>query len=265
MTPPASGADFPIKLQICSLVALAVTDRAEIRFRAERRIGELMAMQQETGSKTDPVSRTSTLAEADVSTGSETDPVGRATAGRPSDKIGSRTDPISRSPTLASSLVNGSLVDPLTRSTARAAAAVAPNHRPKSVQGSDTSSATLSDLGNQFASVQGSDTGILMGPARTHQFGAIAAYRDRICGNSADRTDDCAHVQRGMPHAAARMPAQPAYRQPRPCWPAPRLPPPPSGAMGGADRESTTSKGSTTAWVSRAAQARAPRLFFLGG
>lgn len=57
----------------------------EIRFRAERRLGELMVAQRET--------------------------VGLATAGRPSSKIGSAADPISRAPTLAEAGIDKHLAD----------------------------------------------------------------------------------------------------------------------------------------------------------
>lgn len=58
---------------------------AEIRIRAERRIGELMAAQRDAGEL--------------------------ATAGRPSDKIGSKTNPISAAPTLAEAGIDKSLAD----------------------------------------------------------------------------------------------------------------------------------------------------------
>lgn len=58
---------------------------AEIRIRAERRIGELMAAQRDAGAM--------------------------ATAGRPSDKIGSRTNPISAAPTLSEAGIDKNLAD----------------------------------------------------------------------------------------------------------------------------------------------------------
>lgn len=61
------------------------TQAAEIRIRAERRIGELMAVQRDAGAL--------------------------ATAGRPSEKIGSKTNPISAPPTLAEVGIDKGLAD----------------------------------------------------------------------------------------------------------------------------------------------------------
>lgn len=58
---------------------------AEIRFRAERRIGELMAMQRET--------------------------VGLSVGGRPTEKTGSQTDPVSAPPTLSEAGIDKHLAD----------------------------------------------------------------------------------------------------------------------------------------------------------